>query len=211
MTVKKQKIRPLTPQQRKVLDFISSFRDKNGFSPSLEEIAKGLNLRSPSGIYQHIELIKAKGHITKWENQSRGYSPLLESENLVQVPLLGKIAAGTPIEAIEDEEPIDVPWNLIKGSGDFYALKVEGDSMIDDDVWDGDVILVKHQNTADIGDMVVAVVDNEATLKRFGGEKDGMIKLIPKNPKLKDIYITSDKNFEIRGKFAGLIRREQSN
>lgn len=205
MSVNNLIVRPLTPRQKDVLDFIKHYLNQKGYSPSLDEIATHFGISIPS-IHQHIELIKKKGYLKKGESQSRSVSPLQESPTTYQVPLLGVISAGQPIEAYEDPEPILIPATMIKNATDYYALRVSGDSMIEDDVWDDDIILVKHQLTADIGEMIVAVTDNKVTLKRFGGIENGMVKLIPKNPEMRPFFVEPD-TFEIRGRFAGLLRR----
>jgi SOS regulatory protein LexA len=196
----------LTPQQKKLLDFIETYYKKYGFSPSLEEMKRHLNVRAVSTVHQHVQALSKKGYIKKENNFPRGSVPLKQNKTFIQVPLMGIVAAGRPIEPIENPEPIDVPISMAKNTKDYYALKVRGDSMINDDVWDGDIILVKHQQTANMGDMVVAVTNGEVTLKRFGGLKDGKVVLIPKNINMAPFYVNPE-TFEIRGKFAGLIRR----
>jgi repressor LexA len=197
--------RPLTPRQKVVLDFIKEYLNRKGYSPSLDEIASHLGISIPS-VHQHVELIQKKGYLKKDESQSRSMAPLQESATTFLVPLLGKISAGQPIEAYEEPEPILVPANMIKNATDYYALIVCGDSMIEDDVWDDDIILVKYQQTAEPGEMIVAVTENNVTLKRYGGVENGMIKLIPRNPRMQPFFVEPD-TFEIRGKFAGLLRR----
>lgn len=197
--------RPLTPRQKDVLEYIKDYLNTRGYSPSLEEIADNFGISIPS-VHQHIELIKKKGYLKKDESQSRSVTPLRESQTMFQVPLLGVISAGQPIEAYEEPEPVLVPATMLKNATDYYALKVSGDSMIEDDVWDDDIILVKYQQSADVGEMVVAVTDNRVTLKRFGGIENGMVKLIPKNPDMDPFFVEPD-TFEIRGRFAGLLRR----
>jgi len=210
MTVNKGKIRPLTPKQRAIFDYVSKYTKKHNYSPSLEEIAKEFD-SAISTIHQHIELIRKKGYLKKDGFQPRSISLLERSENASEVPLLGDISAGNPIEPFEEPEPVYFPANMIKtNTSNYYALKVKGDSMIDDDVWDGDIILIKHQRTADLNDMIVAITSGEVTLKRFGGIKNGMVKLIPRNPNLEPFEVKAD-SFEIRGKFAGLIRKEERN
>jgi repressor LexA len=206
MTVNTLTIRPLTKKQKEIADFISEYYHKRGYSPSLEEIAKEFHLKAVSTVHKHISFIKKKGYLQKQAFQSRGVKPLNISDNTIQVPLLGIIAAGNPIEPIENPEPIEVPASMLNRNYNYYALKVKGDSMIEDDVWDGDIILIKHQKDADTGDMVVAVVNGDVTLKRYGGIEKGKVKLIPRNPRLKPFLVETN-NFEVRGKFAGLLRR----
>ncbi|MFA5136020.1 MAG: transcriptional repressor LexA [Patescibacteria group bacterium] len=193
--------RSITPKQKNVLDFIADYTTKKGFAPSLEEIAHKFNL-AISTAHQHVGALKIKGYLKKEENQPRGVSLFEKTPDTTEIPLLGIIAAGSPIEPIENPEPIKVPKTLVNKHGNFYALKVRGDSMIDDGIWDGDIVVIKHQQTADIGDTVVAITEHGATLKRYRNQK-GKIYLEPRNTRLKNIY---PKTLEIRGKFVGLIR-----
>ena len=194
--------RTLTPKQKNILDFITSFSINKGYAPSLEEIGNKFELVI-STVHQHIKALKTKGYLKKEDNQPRGVSLFEQTPDSVEIPLLGIIAAGTPIEPIENPEPIKVPKNLVSRQGDFYALKVKGDSMIEDGIWDGDVVIIKSQQTADNGDTVVAVTEDGATLKIFRN-KNGTIFLEPRNKRLENIYPQS---LEIRGKFVGLIRK----
>ena len=193
--------RAITPKQKKVLDLIFSLTLKKGYAPSLEEIGSKLNL-AISTVHQHVSALETKGYLKKESNQPRGVSLLEKTSETVEIPLLGIIAAGNPIEPIENPEPIKVPKTFISKYGDFYALKVKGDSMIEDGIWDGDVVIIKSQQTADNGDTVVAITEKGATLKRLR-IRNGKICLEPRNKKLENIY---PKSLEIRGKFVGLIR-----
>lgn len=194
--------RTLTPKQKKVLDFITSFTKKHNYAPSLEEIGSHFGLKAISTVHQYIEALRKKGYLKKEENQPRGVSLMKETSDSVEIPLLGLIAAGKPIEPIENPEPIKVPKTMVSKRGNYYALKVEGDSMIEDGIWDGDVVVIKHQPTADDRDTVVAITENGATLKCFRN-RNGRIYLEPRNKNLKNIY---PKELEIKGKFCGLIR-----
>ncbi len=198
--------RSVTPKQKQVFDFISIFAAKHGYAPSLEEVGKELGL-AISTIHQHVMALKSKGYLKKENNQPRGVSVMEKTTDVTEIPLLGIIAAGVPIEPYENPEPIKVQKSLVSSRGDFYALKVKGDSMIEDGIWDGDIVIIKHQQTADNGDTVVAITENGATLKRFKNQ-DGKIFLEPRNPKLENIY---PKTLEIRGKFVGLIRNNINN
>ena len=193
--------RAITPKQKHVLDFIVEFAAQNDYSPSLEEVGGKLSL-AISTVHQHIEALKSKGYLKKENNQPRGVSILEKTADATEIPLLGIIVAGFPIEPIENPEPIKVPKILVAKSGDFYALKVRGDSMIDDGIWDGDIVVVRHQQTADNGDIIVAITENGATLKKYRNQS-GKIYLEPRNPRLGNIY---PKSLEIRGRFVGLIR-----
>lgn len=189
----------LTPKQKQVLDFIIAFRDKKGYSPSLEEIAHRFRKSIPT-IHQFINSLVQKGYLTKNKNADRGIIPNLEVG--VEIPLLGYIAAGEPIEPIENPEPITVPLNMIQKPGQYYALKVKGDSMIEEGICEEDIVVVKHQLIAESGETVVAITEKGATLKILR-KKNDKIFLEPRNKKLKNIY---PKELEIRGKFCGLIR-----
>ncbi len=191
----------MTPKQKHILDFITSFSTDKGYAPSLEEIGKKFEL-AISTVHQHVKALETKGYLKKEENQPRGVSLFEQTPDSVEIPLLGIIAAGTPIEPIENPEPIKVPKNLVSRQGDFYALKVKGDSMIEDGIWNGDIVVIKSQQTADNGDTVVAVTEGGATLKIFRS-KNGTIFLEPRNKRLENIYPHS---LEIRGIFKGLIR-----
>jgi len=194
-----QDIKPLTGKQKKTLDFINFFLREKGFSPSLHEIAKFLG-KNPSTAQYYVNELKEKGYLTKNANKARGISPIPSQYN---IPLLGFIAAGKPIEPIENPEEIQIPANIdIDSRYPHYALKVKGDSMIDMGILDNDIVLIKHQMTANDGEVVVAVTENGATLKTFRN-KNGRIFLEPRNKKLENIY---PKSLEIRGIFKGLIR-----
>ncbi|PIZ01101.1 repressor LexA [bacterium (Candidatus Gribaldobacteria) CG_4_10_14_0_8_um_filter_33_9] len=198
MKVNKQKL--LTPRQKKVLDYIKKFKERKGYSPTLNEIANYLR-KSLSTAQHYVEELKNRGFLKKSENMARGITPVEETQRIL---LLGYIAAGKPIEPIENPEPINIPVSMINKAGNYYALKVKGNSMIDDGIADGDIAVIQHMITANNGDTVVAITEKGATLKVLRKQK-GLIFLEPRNRKLKNIY---PKELEIRGKFCGLIRRE---
>lgn len=187
----------LTPKQKEVLDFINEFTRKNGYPPSLAETANNFQKSIPT-IFQFVETLKRKGYLTKEQDVARGIYTLEP-----QVFLMGKIAAGKPIEPVENPEPIEIPHQMLMSPGNYYALEVKGDSMIEDGIMDKDIIVVKHQNTAENGDRVVAITEDGATLKVFK-KRNGKIVLEPRNKKLKNIY---PKELEIRGKYVGLVRK----
>jgi SOS regulatory protein LexA len=193
--------RTLTPKQKKILDFITSFTLSKEYAPSLKEIGRKFNL-AISTVHQHVKALEVKGYLKKEENQPRGVSLFERTPDTAEIPLLGIIAAGAPIEPIENPESIKVNKKLVSKAGDYYALKVKGDSMIEDGIWDGDVVVIKNQPTADNGDTIVAITENGATLKIFRNQ-NGKIFLEPRNKKLDNIY---PKSLEIRGRFVGLIR-----
>lgn len=201
--MRKRVNRALTIKQKKIFDFVTSFSEEHGYAPSLEEIASKFKLNAISTVHHHIKALKNKGYLKKEENQPRGVSLFEQTPDSVEIPLLGIIAAGTPIEPIENPEPIKVPKNLVSKHGNYYALKVKGDSMIEDGIWNGDIVVIKNQPTADNGDTVVAITEDGATLKIFRNQ-NGKIFLEPRNKKLENIYPHS---LEVRGKFVGLIRK----
>lgn len=198
---------PLTPRQKEILDYINIYYQTNRIAPSLDEIKHHFKLRAVSTVHEHVEKLKSKGYLKKEMNQARGIRTTFQNdlgENFIEVNVLGNIAAGQPIEAVEDPEPILVDIGLLKGTGNFFALVVKGDSMLEDGIFDGDFVIVRAQNIANNGDTVVAVVkDNMATLKRFYREKD-VIRLQPANEKLKPMYF---REVEVRGKVVALIRK----
>ncbi len=196
-----QEIKPLTEKQKKTLDFINSFLREKGFSPSLHEIAKYLRKNLSTAQY-YVNELKEKGYLTKNANKARGISPI---SNPHSIPLLGYIAAGKPIEPIENPEEILIPENIkIDLRSPHYALKIKGDSMIDMGILDEDIVLIKHQMTADIGDVVVGITEKGATLKILSKE-NGRIVLKPRNQRHDTIV---PEKLEIRGILVGLIRAE---
>jgi len=197
MVVKKQK--GLTPKQKKVLNFICLFIEKNDYSPSLQEIAEHFS-KSISTAQHFVDELIVRGHLRKEENLARGINPIEKSSD--KIFLLGYIAAGEPIEPIENPELIEVPLTMVQKPGQYYALKVKGDSMVEDGILNGDTVVIKHQLIADSGDTVVAITEKGATLKIFR-KKNGKMFLEPRNKKLENIY---PRQLEIRGKFCGLIR-----
>ncbi len=186
---------PLTPKQKEVLDFIVEFINDRGYPPSFREIASGLKLASPSTVHVHIQALKERGFL-----RGNGGGEGLSARNLeptskagqwgksVLLPLKGLITAGMPIEAVEERETFAVPTDLAPHSANSYVLKVKGDSMIEDGIFDGDFVIVEHNPSPKNGDVVVALLDNQyATLKRFYRERD-RIRLQPANSTMKPIY-----------------------
>jgi len=198
-----------TKRQQEVLDYIDTYRKKRKYSPSLEEIRKRFKLASVSTAHFHVKKLEDAGYLNREENQPRSIS-ISRNEKMIQVPLLGTIAAGQPIEAIPEKETIAVPQSKLPRSGDFYALRVIGDSMVDEHINDGDIVLVKQQSVAENGQKVVALIDNhEATLKKFYKER-GHIRLQPANKKVEPIILEKDVPVSIQGIFIDVIRKEGS-
>ena len=198
----------LTKRQKQIYDYTKSYINRNGFSPTLEEIRKHFRLSSLSTIHQHIETLADKGVLTKDGNLARGISLKEKTSHLVNIPLLGTIAAGEPIEAIQQKEFIAVPKTKLPPSSEVYALRVLGDSMIDENINDGDIILVKHQSIAENGQKVVALIDNqEATLKKYYRER-GHIRLQPANKNMEPVILDKGTPLAIQGIFLDVIRTE---
>jgi len=195
----------LTKRQKQILDHIKRFIKEKGYSPSLEEIRKHFRLASRSTIHHHIETLKEKGYLNKLDYQARTIelSNNRKSFGLLEIPLLGTIAAGEPIEAIEDPEMIKVPKSQLSKSGEHYALRVQGDSMIDEGIFDGDTVIIRKQPDAENGETVVALInDNEVTLKKIYKEKNGF-RLQPANSSIKPIFA---KELVVQGKVMSVIR-----
>ena len=193
----------LTKRQKQVLDFIKSYKEKNKSSPSLEEIKENLKISSISTAHYHVNKLQEAGHLQKEYNKPRAVSPTKEKE-IIEIPIMGTIAAGQPIEAIEvPDQTITITKNEIGRIGNHYALRVQGSSMIDEGIFDGDVVVIRQQPAADDGQTVVAIInDNEATLKKIYKEKD-KFRLQPANPSLFPIYT---KELEVRGIVVKIIR-----
>lgn len=187
----------LTKKQKQVFDFINNYIAENGISPTIEEIRKKLELKAISTIHEHINTLKNKGYLSKNVNSARSIAPQKIIRIIIDIPIIGKIAAGKPIEAIEDfQENISVLNPAIKNSKDYYALRVVGDSMINEGIFDGDIVIIKKQSVAENGQTVVAIIDgNEATLKKIYREKN-RFRLEPRNSSMLPFF---RKEVEIRG------------
>jgi site-specific DNA-methyltransferase (adenine-specific) len=200
----------LTKKQKQILDFIQTYIKKNDYSPTLEEIANYFKLSSIATVHQHVAALKQKGYLNTTENQRRSIN-VFSKEKFISVPLLGTIAAGGQIEMFQQSsESIAIPKTKIKPNQDYFALKVTGESMIEKNIDNGDVVLVKQQSVANNGDKVVALIDNsETTLKTFYKEKN-CIRLQPANKNMQPIIINKDRDFSIQGVVADVIKNENS-
>lgn len=188
----------LTKRQKEVLDFIEEYVDKKGYAPSLADIKKRLKFASVSTAHFHVSKLQGGGYLEKIQHKARAIS-ITRKEPLIKIPLLGTIVAGEPIEAIPTHQFIAVSKTKIPHGGDVYALRVIGNSMIDENINDGDIVLVKQQEIAENGQKVVALIDNyEATLKKYYKEKDH-IRLQPANKALEPIIIRKDRDIKIQG------------
>ncbi len=193
----------LTKKQKQILDFINEYINKNNISPTIEEIKKKFKLKAVSTVHEHLSALKNKGYIKKENNIPRSIKTK-GNNKIFKIPLLGYIAAGQPIDVIENiYEYISVTNNSIKSPKDYYALKVVGDSMIEEGIFDGDIVIIKKQSSADNGQTVVAIIDDEqATLKKIYRE-DKKVRLQPMNTKMLPFY---RKEVEIRGIVIQVIR-----
>ncbi len=196
----------LTLRQRQVYDFIVRATERDGFAPTLREIADHLGIKGNLGVIRHLSALEKKGYIGRATGQSRGI--VLSRRSVSKsLPLVGEVAAGPLTAALEEvEEHLDIDTSLIRGEGSFL-LRVCGESMINAHVMDGDLAVVRPQKTADNGDIVVVMVDGEATLKRFFKES-GRIRLQPENSSMEAIILKpEDGEIYIVGKVTGLVRR----
>jgi repressor LexA len=197
----------LTARQRELYEFLQDYIARKGEAPTYEEIGRALKLKSTNAVAKHLKTLEEKGYVrSPWGNRKRALSLVEHGTPSFAIPLLGTVAAGKPIEPVEQAEKIEIPRSLL-GSGENFALKVRGDSMIDDGIRDGDVVIVRRQAMAENGDTVVAVVDGEATVKRFYRKGD-RVELRPANPALAPLFLdASVGTLEIRGVVVGLIRK----
>lgn len=237
---KKTPLPPLTPKEKSVLEFIENHILGSGVSPSYQEIKDHFGLASFNSVQNYLKQLTNKGYIENPQGQKRAIqvlhsastvqeqlqsksvstktgsprSQLLQArDEILSLPLLGKVAAGQPIEALKYDEFVDVPPSMVRNPYKSFALKVQGDSMIEDGIFDEDIILIQKQISANNGDIVVATVDNEATVKRFylrarpeTGNADKMVELRPSNSTMKSMWY-SPEEVEIRGIVVGLIRK----
>lgn len=202
----------LYKRQRQILDYISQYIQLNGTSPTLQEIADAMNLSSLATVHEHLQALAKKGVIKRYEGAVRGIEVLNEAfstvMNAIELPIVGFIAAGEPIDAIEN--PINtvlVSADLVSKTKRCYVLQVRGDSMIEEGIFDGDNVVIQHQNTANNGDIVVALLDNGfATLKKFYKEEGNKVRLQPANKKMEPIIVKASE-LKVQGKVTGIIRK----
>ena len=208
----------LTDRQQEILIFIQQFTSENGFPPTLREIGKHFQISSTFGVKRHLEALVKKGHINIESNASRGISMIRKVQDdftetsfnhesvFIKIPVLGRVAAGLPITAIENMEgSLVVDPMFLKKAEDAFALRIRGDSMINAGINDGDLVIVSPNEQSRNGDIVVAMLNDEATVKRFE-LKDKKIKLIAENNAYLPIEIKSEDDFKIVGKVKGVVR-----
>ena len=198
---------PLTKRQREILDYLHDFIEGHGYAPSLEEIGRRFGLSSLATVHKHLTNLQEKGFIKRAWNRSRSVElvPKPAGSRVLELPLLGYVAAGAPIEAVASSESIAVPENFI-GRRDTYVLRVRGDSMIDEQIRDGDMVIVENRKTADNGEMVIALLrGSDVTLKKFYRD-NGRVRLQPANPALQPIFVDAAE-VKIQGVVVGVMRK----
>ena len=198
----------ITARQRQVFEFINRYLEVHKQPPTIAEIGRHFKMSSPASVHNIISTLEREGLIRKIPNVSRGIEIVRQEtgNESYEIPLLGRVAAGQPIEAILSHETIAVPRDMA-GRGRMYALRVRGDSMIEENIQDDDIIIVSAQQTAENGQVVVALIDdNYATVKKFYREPD-FIRLEPANPQFKTIFIKTPERLQIQGIVRGLIRK----
>lgn len=198
----------LTRRQKEILDFVGRFIDRKGYAPTIEEIAEHFSLRSLATVHKHLSNLQEKGLIRRAWNRSRALElvPTEVRVEAVELPLLGRVAAGSPIEAIEASETIFVPENMV-GRRETYVLQVKGDSMIDEQIRDGDYVIVENRRSARDGEMVIALLDGDSvTLKKMYREGGGRVRLQPANARLKPMLVDQDR-LKIQGVVIGVLRK----
>ena len=200
---------PLTKRQKEILDYIGSFIEEMGYAPSFEEIAESFGYSSLATVHEHLSNLERKGYIRKSYNESRSIELVSREAGApsLELPLLGAVAAGLPIEAVQDTETLAVPPDMVNRRRDNYVLRVEGNSMIEEQIRDGDYIVIQAQSTAEDGQIVVALVQGDsATVKKLYREAGGRIRLQPANPTMKPIVVDAA-DVRIQGVVVGVIRK----
>ncbi|MGH9702524.1 MAG: transcriptional repressor LexA [Candidatus Acidiferrales bacterium] len=204
----------LTKRQKEVLDYLVAFLNKHGYSPSFEEIARALKLTSLATVHKHLSTLERKGYLRRGYNQSRSLEilqlpkPIREQvmeRHVVELPMMGRIAAGRPLEAVEERESISL-GDFSRGHGT-YVLQVKGDSMQEDHILDGDFIVVEQTQVANQGEIVVALVGgDEATVKRLYREPGGKVRLQPANAQMQPIIVAAT-DVNVQGRVVGVLRK----
>jgi repressor LexA len=200
-------VQPLTKRQREILDYLQEFIEQHGYAPSLEEIGRRFNLSSLATVHKHLTNLQEKGFIRRSWNRSRSVELISArtGNRAVELPLLGFVAAGTPIEAVAGAETIAVPEDLV-GKRDTYVLRVKGDSMIEEQIRDGDYVIVEDRKTADNGEMVIALIGGlDVTLKKFYRDA-GRIRLQPANPTMQAMMFDASQ-VQVQGVVVGVMRK----
>jgi repressor LexA len=209
---------PLTPRQQQVYDFIQLYIKEHSHSPSHAELMRHFQWKSLGTVQDMLNAIQRRGYLSREKSTAHSLTlaplsspslpsspPQVWSSAGATLPILGQVAAGRPLESYSHQEELNVPSQMLKGSGDFYILKVAGDSMLQEGILDGDHVIVRKQSAANNGDIVVAFIDDGASIKKFF-QKKSKIELHSANPKYSPLIITPKQNFRIEGVYCGLMR-----
>ncbi|MEO8634073.1 MAG: transcriptional repressor LexA [Gemmatimonadales bacterium] len=199
----------LTKRQSEILNYLQEHIRERGYAPSFEEIAEQFSFQSLATVHEHLTNLERKGYIHRTHNESRAIEvlPPKGTTGATEIPLLGRVAAGAPIESIASGETLAVPDALLPRRGPNYALKVQGESMIDDHIIDGDFVVVNGRQAAENGEMVIAMINgSEATVKRYYREPGGWIRLQPANPTMQPMRF-QERDVLIQGVVVGVIRK----
>ena len=198
----------VTPRQKEILEYLGRHIEKKGYAPTIEEIGEHFGLSSLATVHKHLTNLQEKGLIKREWNRSRALElvPTRVTVKAVEVPLMGRVAAGTPIEAVQSTETIFVPEDML-GRRETYVLQVKGDSMIEEQIRDGDYVIVEDRQAARDGEMVIALLDGEnVTLKKLFRERDGRVRLQPANSALRPTFV-DPRALRIQGVVIGVLRR----
>jgi repressor LexA len=198
----------LTRRQKEIWDYLEDYIATHGYAPTLEEIGAHFGLSSLATVHKHLSNLERKGVIKRKWNLTRAIEirPPQKTSRAVELPLLGRVAAGAPIEAIETEDTLTIPESFVRRPHNAFALRVQGESMVGEGILDGDYIVVEQRPVADNGETVVAVMNGEATVKKFYRERGGRIRLQPANSHLEPIVV-KEKDLEVRGVVVAVLRK----
>jgi len=197
----------LTKRQKQMVDYLENYIEENGYAPTLAEVGQYFGLSSLATVHKHLRNLESKGFIRRTHNHSRALEIAGKTNGSAaarELPLLGQVAAGAPIDAIDGNDTISVPEQFVRRDNTF-CLRVKGESMVDEGIRDGDYIIVEGRDAANQGETVVALIGDEATVKKYYRETDGRIRLQPANPSMEPIYLPED-GLQIRGVVVGLMR-----
>ena len=200
---------PLTKRQREILNYLATYSGKKGYAPSFEEIADKFQYSSLATVHEHLTNLERKGYIERAYNESRGISilPSDAAPSASELPILGSVAAGHPIEAVEEGETLSVPDAFLGRGTRHYVLRVRGMSMMDEQIRDGDFVVVSSRRRANNGETVIALLEGDAaTVKKFYRERDGRVRLQPANETMSPIYV-NENDLRIQGVVVGVMRR----
>ena len=198
----------LTRRQKEVRDYLEDYIAAHGYAPTLEEIGAHFGLSSLATVHKHLSNLETKGLIARKWNLSRAIeiTPPQKTTQAVELPLLGRVAAGAPIEAIETQDTLTIPEDFVRRPHNAFALRIQGESMVGEGILNGDYVVVEKRPAADNGETVVAVLDGETTVKKFYRERGGRVRLQPANPQMEPIVV-KEKDLEIRGVVVAVLRK----